>query len=580
MCASSRGSALLALTSVLLSTTAALSAPAVNGPFDLVAVYSDKTVRIDAGDLVVQDASEGLLTALRIRFADDAISRTQLAALSKLTAVLTTTPCDGADARTEKALVPKREGEQTLFEKPKIGCGGAKLEIIVEFNNSYLCSMEQKLREPWEDTTWQDLLPKLAPTAVAKIPEPNKPTPAANKRATGVKPDAAPDHADFDNTSIQTLAALTRGLAPKGQDQILYSYCFDAEKAIDWANVACPKLTSPQTGQKDTQGNQECTMEARAAARAKQKGALDRLLRAELQPAVATMGEIGEGLGVTKAVSFRALTKDPCTYRFAEMTFSEKAPLELNHVVDQDSAILLLGDTRGFDRALFDSGFLSVRLSYEDPPGTKQTKLVAVKPDSGGYRLDVGLRPLLQKTIALEVLYRHDDAEIELARVTAIHVENIGVVVSAPGISELVALVERGTPGELSPKDQEGTSSIPVSWAYNMSASTASERFAAVTYPIQFGLNLREEPRLSERFRVFTHVSAILPVDASNASTEGGEPAGRTGKPDLAVGFGVSFLSAFHLSWGHALDGGGEFLFLGLSPQDISRVGDRVDPHY
>jgi hypothetical protein len=104
-----------------------------------------------------------------------------------------------------------------------------------------------------------------------------------------------------------------------------------------------------------------------------------------------------------------------------------------------------------------------------------------------------------------------------------------------------------------------------VSWAIDLANGSTTN--AAVTFPWMIGFNPRQVPRLATNFKVFPHVSMIVPISSQSAT-----PAGPM--PRIALGGGIAVATVFTFSVGVTVNESTahSYLLAGLSVTDIAKL--------
>jgi hypothetical protein len=163
-------------------------------------------------------------------------------------------------------------------------------------------------------------------------------------------------------------------------------------------------------------------------------------------------------------------------------------------------------------------------------------------------------RARLKSSVDIVIVALMANKEVEIKRIKGVRVENLGLVLSFPVISEIVGQIQKH-PKLV--KDIELQSSIPTSIAVDLKGGSP---MPAVTFPWMIGFNPRGVPRLADTIRVFPHLSLLFPLDAA---------------PRPATGVGVQVANAFSFSAAFPLSGSSTtYLMLGVSIPDLAKMLD------
>src|SRR5712664_315221 len=163
-----------------------------------------------------------------------------------------------------------------------------------------------------------------------------------------------------------------------------------------------------------------------------------------------------------------------------------------------------------------------------------------------------GLVDFLDGEVDLSVMYSLDARnKLVLLKRERLRVRNLGLVVTAPVVTDVYALAVKNGKG-VSPNDLDLQSSIPISYAFGNGG-----KHVAITLPVTIGYNTENADNFANILRAMVHVSLVLPI------SDGKGPA------EIAGGVGVLFLNAISMSWAHGFESGSDYWLLGFSAPDL-----------
>lgn len=565
------------------------SKPARAEPYDLFARYTlrddidNKEHQFDvplSPDTVLPRAGvDYVLSTIFLRMRTDDISNSTRNNFSRIELELV---CDECKEKKDLVTVDpnfidikpgSKYSEKDILSPVQINSESAAQHITLlvrsKFSDAYLCAQEQEFRAA--ATTKKDGTATDVATLVSGNPDKKdcQKKVDADKRLTEAEKGAAKAKCEFTDSQIFAVSFLSKNpvlLDDAPREPLVYTFCKEVAKEIDWTRVV---KRNDSGASKETE---ESYRERVKSNRRYQKEELSKKLKLFLKDRGFDNVRIGddEGVEISAKHSFTIVKEMGSELTILESTNDQARPLGL--IVDQDSQLELravspqtfcTSATR--DCATIISDAIQISLEGKDTKNNDVKKVLKLSPKGGSrWLVDLALADHLYKSVALRLHFKLGKKLIEL-HTSSFTVEDLGLVTSAPVISELITIFK--TPGG-NWKDASIKSSIPFSWAFN---STCKEgRHVAVTFPWMIGYNPRSAPRLADTFKVFPHASVIFPTDsAAGANPDAcGDKLAGVGEPQLAFGVGVSLVNTFTLSWGISTVGQNYFL-LGLSVPDL-----------
>ncbi len=230
--------------------------------------------------------------------------------------------------------------------------------------------------------------------------------------------------------------------------------------------------------------------------------------------------------------------------------------LSIGFVRDNEDSDRALNGLSGFKRLLDE---LEVDLETTDSNGNVIPKRLDLAPHGTRDALiKVALKDFLDREITLKAFVHLGTQRVELIHTGKHTIRNLGLITTFPLVSEIAGLV-----GRFNEKDQEASSTIPVSWAFNVSPGATAT--LAVTLPWIIGYNPRSAPQLASFIAGFAHLTLLM--------TEAG--------PRPAAGLGISVARFFQFSWAVGPDAAmsgqaSHYLLVGLSIPDIAKLNSAL----
>ncbi len=516
------------------------------------------------------------LKRISVRLKSDSISRSALATMRNISFQLrdVARPCaPGAAPDAPNAcpapLVNIQSGsdvvEKTLIQSNTLSSRKAIVELDVDarlhYDADFLCKIEQELRTSRGRPAGKmgDVLPFV--TDIDRAPGGAAP-PGGGAKNVG-RPAVAATSDDKPPKGLYALSMLaSRGLPASDGTPLAYSFCKDVVDHVDFGKV--PK--QPGEDAKDV--------------RARHKRELSTLIIDELKSQSKITAKIvsdngRENIVVEDKFSFSIARSVDGLFSFREKSWNQvnehgSQDGALPHIVDQDSTIILAA--RGWGCTLPDidcdtivRDHLVAQIEGKDKAGNPFKKEVALVSKGGDrWELKASLRDFYGQTLTFVLVYKLGDERFRLLENT-VDVENLGFVTSFPLVSEVVSLASKAESNEVNPKDTEWQSSIPLSWAFNLTKKDG--RSLAVTLPWMMSVNSRAlDPRFSDKVKFFPHMSAVLPVSAGDQSDD------YQAKPELVFGAGLAFVNTFTLSWGIGTRAADNYALIGISLPDLVRA--------
>jgi len=570
----------------VLVTILAFCTPAAAYPYKLYAKYSVKAtqppgetkidrIEIDAFNPTPKDGdppkgatfvptapTNGQFVGLYLSPKIDDMAKIELERLDAIYADVCA--ADAADcgkpiAHTELNRDDLLAGKEKIILFPgMLTTGGAVNQVYVHvrlhFSSDYMCEQERRLRRE----KGRKVTIGIPSSAKFTVPAPKTPgaPPTKPEDQLAIEVDATnasvllPHDGKLDLLSYTTL--FDYGLTtPKGA-VIVYSYCKSTYDDIVWTQVASHQSKAQRPLTKDD-------------AHLWHKAALADLIL----PSLRSLGAYGnihqekyrsDGLENTygEFKHYGSLVRN-----LPGVTFVEVGHGEMSKTVDKSSDIVMdVGPDfcSYLDNCNYVIGSkLSAEVRYTSLDGKETTVTAPLSPLGGGrWLIADDISKHIRDKARLVVYYSLDNA----SRVTLLEstenvaIENLGVVTTFPAATEVIAVVN-GTASQ--PNNTSAKSTIPLSWALNLSAKSTNA--AAVTLPWVIGFNPRGAPRLSDYVAFFPHVSAIIPLSDSN---------GKTPEPRITLGVGLALAKAFTFSLAWPLKGDTDtYLLMGISATDL-----------
>lgn len=549
---------------------------AIEIPIDTKAAQVAASGGADARDhnIFPDQSSDHVLTGIYVRLKKDDISKSGLANLRDLVFYR---EINGAEEYIDKIDLSKPPERDLLLidtAHPSLKNGQlVKLRVRSKPTPAYLCAQETELRKSWKaidnyPQSAAEYLTSLAPSGPpAAPPAPAKagqaaPAPKAAPAAPATPPTL--DLARMNDADIQALVVLKRARPDDRVGPIFYTFCQDTTKVINWK--ALHEKQSEQAASPDELKD-------------KHKHALSERLVSYFENTLkigdAAVGRdvpgARENIYISNEHSLTVVRGLDQQIRFNEIDNTAAHNLAERRVVDQDSRLQLVVD-KGFcssssvSCAELVADYLVVSLDGKDKNGNPIKKEVELERNGQAATLKIALDEFLGQTVKITAWYRNNGNDLKIHEIPSVKVENLGLVMTFPVISEIVTLAGKSKASEASVGDIKFQSSIPVSFAYNLSAGDG--RHVAVTFPWMVGWNPRSAPNLADIIKVFPHVSFIFPVNDDAKNGTGGDAEEKV-RAQVALGAGVAFVNAFTISWGMATDTGAHYALLGVSIPEL-----------
>lgn len=381
--------------------------------------------------------------------------------------------------------------------------------------------------------------------------------------------------AEGELTDEQMRAAAILSAYPlrSGPSLLVYSFCKEARDVVDWKLVAGKNgKESTETEATAAREDQKNTLAALLLPFIKKEWNVDNLDRRS--------SEEGKreyvGTVDTYRVSFAKELAEELDMFPGRLSETEETK-PLGEIVDQESQLYLALRANFCKHPVIACGdlisrHLVVTAEGKDQNGAQVKHTPALKTQGDRAEIKLDLREFLGEKVTLSVYMKIGDKQV-LIKHRSVRVENLGFVTSFPVVSEVVSFYKSSQDEAWNPQDIEYSSSLPISWAYNVNGSDG--RHVAITLPFMMGINPAAAPRLSNYFRIYVHMSAILPLAQeanSGTDSDSNPPAKDEGKPQLSFGAGISTLRAICFGWGVTTGTGSHFFMLGLSPPDLAKL--------
>ncbi|MDI3286829.1 hypothetical protein [Polyangium sp. 15x6] len=563
-------SALCAATFTMLLSPA----PALAEPYEVYARYEPHpnaggnaiTITLADGEMIPRSSLSHKLVGLYFRIKKDDISKVSLSTLRNFSyALKCSSPSCGGPASPLRVKIEGVElGKGTPDDKLLIAAGKLpgndvvdylSLEVRSKFLASYLCAQEQEIRK--DGTEIKDPMQSICPQIKMNAADAGAPDKCDASKAT--------------RDQLNAIGLLSSGLGTT-KSPVFYSFCGKISALIDWQKAAGTGPAGESTSDRD----------ARAKAyRTRQKHELSMLLVDRIRSnehidnieVKADAEDQPENIYVWADHPFSVLREPKTQFALKEVDGSEARWLADSTNVHQGSEIRLVPTeksvcahtARSCDELVHK--YLTVTIEGTDKDGKHVNRAVSLTDASDGWKLDMSLRDFLYKEVTIKLWYNIGGERFEIRRDSVV-VEDFGLVTSFPVVSEIVSLAQKGGANELNPKAPEFKSSIPISWAYNMSA--AESRHVAITLPWMIGYNFRGARRLADMIKVFPHMSLILPLSADANGGTSSKP--KQDGAQLAFGVGASFVNTFSVAWGMTTDTGANYALLGISVPDLVKI--------
>jgi hypothetical protein len=522
-------------------------------PYDIVAHYKTrddaKTLEdvVEPNGLVSRNSFNADFIDVGLKFKTDPLSKLQLSRVAYLDLyvrdcnVFSCTDGFGAGSRVPDTSAPE-QAPRPLSERPVTGdsvrdkthvvpmpsveqfaSGGAvpvEVEVVAKFTPEFLCSEELGLREA--------------------NPEPIKPP-------DGKKIEDFLDPKDADYEYVRGVL-FGHGLRTPNKEPIVYSFCkaihekilfkgFDEGKRAEHKERLVSKIVAHLNSEQS------------------------------LGPAFGAKRHSDERMNVYASfIHHFWLLRNWGSIKFFEVPENR----EWEKYVDKNAAVSIRSPsttdsvcgTRGPDCSAV-LGALVVKLRLQS--GSKETvedeKAVA---GDGILSVPLAMSKHLGETamVELRLPIGEDDDELVVARSNVASVEEIGWITTIPVFTDIQTALSKDAK-KLSDIDVQ--SSIPVSWAINLSAGEAAH--AALTFPFVVGVNTRNSPRAADVLKLFAHVSLIMPLE-NDAKIQ---------RARAAMGAGAMLFNAFTFSWGVTIDAPQHFLLVGVSVPDLTKAAKAFD---
>ena len=543
-------------------------------PYDLYAKYtptdaSGKSIVVKIGtdrELVPGDPTNARFEGIFLKPKSDDLAKMEI---NRLESVLVDVYV-GTDEKSRAHLVISSADLQGAVEKQILApttfggsVGDVRIEVHPKFTADFLCQEEQALRDKEGKPAVLKAVPDEARQPAGKGAKPPATTAvsvdsileASNRTVLG-----GPLKDDTDKQAILNAytTLFSRALLNPRGEPIVYSFCKPVYERINWLAVA--SIGAKERVTDDASGD---------AAHARHKDWLATAV-------VKMLNDSGAASNVR--LEKRDADRLPNVYAFLEhrvavlMDTSDLeldevgagTPIPLPSVVDQNSQITLSLNRSSHFCALVAGcntvigSKLKVLMTYEDKDKKLVSNTGSLASSGNGWVVASDLTKYLGQKLSFTVYYAADgDARLELlGNNYYASVENIGLVTSAPVISDIVAATKAQHP-----KDLQLQSSVPVSWAINLSHGELAH--AALTFPWMIGFNTRSAPHLADYIKIFPAASVVFPL-------EGGTEIGVT---RLAFGGGIALANAFTFSAAATVqDTPQAFFLVGVSVPDLVKI--------
>jgi hypothetical protein len=376
---------------------------------------------------------------------------------------------------------------------------------------------------------------------------------------------------------------------------ILYSFCSPQHNAVDWAKASVAKIAGV-----GAIADSQHTHDAH-------KLALFELLKDKLPtfglgtdprvevlpgPPLTVVTEPGLSNVVVTYSTYMTMIKDASRIlRLVEQTATGEHDIQTEQIIDQVSSVYLRVDTGyveresrtcallGYCDRVFDMPGFQIQFAVKDQSNNVTqpsaaaaaavsstsannvtSPVVSLVPVEDGLRAvgNVSWSTFLGSTLTPTLYVTLNGKQVVLGNKPPFTIKNLGLITTFPGVSEIQGLIN-----DDQASNQKSSSTIPISWAWNMRTGNVSS--VAITLPWMLSYNSRSAPDLSKYFAVFAHVSLIL-----NASSD---PTMQSTQSVISpsLGAGISLMQFFQFSW--AMDKQGDnFLLVGASIPDLAKL--------
>jgi hypothetical protein len=568
-----------ALAVFFLVCTAASTASAY--PYELYAKYTPLqsggaplVVKIGAGsakELVPGDPTNAKFNGIYLKPKSDDLAKMELERLQSILLDVYTGKDHSRPAHIIVSADELKSGAEKLVLAPTTfgaSVGEIRIEVRPKFTQDFLCQEELALRDA-----------KGAPAVLKAAPEPPKtPTAKGGKVAPAAQATAVSDSIILESANLAVLGLVTkdskdsekqdvlyayttlfsRALKSKRGEPLVYSFCRRAYDRIDWAAVA-------SAGAKENVTD----VAAADAAHARHKDGLANLIVDSLNASGAASDvrlEKHDGDRLPNVYAYLehnvAVLMDTSDLVLEEVGNGQAIPLPT--IVDDDSQVVLNVQPKSHFCAavagcntVFGSK-LKVLMTYVDKDKKVVETTGSLTSNGNGWVVAPDLTKYLKQKLSFTIYYAADgDSRLELlGNNYYAQVENLGLVMSAPLVSDIMAAAKAN-----GPSDVKLQSSVPVSWAINLSHSELAH--AAITFPWMLGFNTRSAPRLADYLKIFPAASVIFPLESDT----------KLKVTRLAFGGGIALANAFTFSGAATVEGTPEAFFLiGVSVPDLVKL--------
>jgi hypothetical protein len=547
----------------------------------------ESKVLLEPEDLIPTATISQKLSGISILIKNDDISRSLRSQLEELTIDTTcgSAPCAASlnrPFRSRKVIALNKEQYDDEFLLTPAELDGTALVETVRFDlqstfrRDFLCAEELRLRKE-EGKLFKEWPKRILP--FVKASEENEGDAGKTCRELQAKAEGQKTEADkaevytqapatnfvtcLETSRLQALSTLAISGLEENGFPILYSFCENITKGVDWpAFWSKFREAYPAAGGDSPDALKSKQAMALAGMLKKRLEDKSRFGRVVIEPV--SPGEVK--MKIAAEHRFMVLRQFGETFAFKEMGNSDNERLE--KPVDQDSVILVHNTDPQFCAALggrcnaFFKEYISASIISQGTDGREVREHVDLGFEGRTWSLRTSLSKYLHKKVRFVLTYHNSNNAFDVLRTDAVSVEDFGLILSFPVISEVVSLVTKKQNGGLNPEDEEFQSSIPISWAFNTARNEG--RHLALTAPFMVSYNPRIAPNLSHVIKVFPHISVIFPLSSETA--DGGKVT-----PDVAFGAGVALVDAFTLSWGLATSGD-DYVMLGVSIPDLANI--------
>jgi hypothetical protein len=373
------------------------------------------------------------------------------------------------------------------------------------------------------------------------------------------------------SSDVRTASALatfsSQSLVDGAGKEIFYSFCSNLGAAVDWDVLAAPLggAESLATQVAELQAAQHDALASQLSTYLKQQPAFAgmKLVVQRDAPAAPT------NLLVATNHAFSLVNDMGVAFAFREVNPSGER--DLKGSVDQTASVRLevlpCGGCNpcasGISWTALVATYITVSLTSTDNKGNPIQKSISLTALGGDrWALQAALTDYLDKDVTLTVSYKNG-GNVFTIRTETVHVDNLGLITTFPLVTEVASLIANAQTNSVNPKDSEWQSSIPLSWAFDITAGDGQH--VAVTLPWMIGVNTRTAPHFSDVIKFFPHISAVLPV-SSTTSTSGTQPT------QIVFGAGFAFVDTFTLAWGLSASQAHSYLLIGVSVPDLVKA--------